>query len=159
MDPTAIQDTDLQHLQELRERHVGRLLLQAHRAFNARAVERLQELGYKELTLAHIALLPHLDVAGTRITTLAERAGMTKQGMGQLVLDLERQGYVVRTPDPSDRRAALVGFTDAGRRFLRDAVTVTRELETAYAALLGQQQLATLRDALATIVEHERQRR
>ncbi len=159
MDPTASQTTGQQELQELRERHVGRLLLQAHRAFNARAVERLQELGYQDLTLAHIALLPHLDVAGTRITTLAERAGMTKQGMGQLVLDLERQGYVARTQDPSDRRAALVTFTVAGRSFLRDAVVVTRDLETEYAALLGQQELATLRDALAAIVEHERRRR
>ncbi len=159
VEPISSQNTDEQQLQELRERHVGRLLLQAHRAFNARAVEKLQERGYENLTLAHLTLLPHLDVAGTRITTLAERAGMTKQGMGQLVLDLERQGYVARTPDPSDRRAALVAFTDAGKRFLRDAVTVTRDLETEYAALLGQQQLATLRDALAAIVEHERRRR
>ncbi len=159
MDPTASQDADQQQLQELRETHVGRLLLQAHRAFNARAVEQLHERGYEDLTLAHLTLLPHLDVAGTRVTTLAERAGMTKQGMGQLVLDLERQGYVARAPDPTDRRAALVRFTEAGQRFLRDAVAVTQDMEAEYAAVLGEQGLAVLRDSLAAIVEHERQRR
>jgi MarR family transcriptional regulator, temperature-dependent positive regulator of motility len=35
--------------------------------------------------LAHTTLLAHLDPDGTRITVLAERAGMTKQSMGQLV--------------------------------------------------------------------------
>ena len=143
-------------LRELRDRHIGRLLLRASRAFNARAAEKLRERGYGRLSLAHIGLLPHLDEEGTRITTLAERAGMTKQGMGQLVVDLERQGLLARTPDPSDRRATLVRFTEAGRRFLAEAVAVTGELEAEYAANLGEQRLAALRDALAALVEHER---
>ena len=147
---------EVRQLQELRERHVGRLLLRASRAFNARATEKLRARGYGGLTLAHLALLPHLDAQGTRVTTLAERAGMTKQGMGQLVHDLERQGYVERAPDPVDRRAALVRFTETGRRFLADAVAVTGEVETEYAAVLGEQPLAALRDALAALVEHER---
>lgn len=145
-------------LRASREHHVGRLLLQAHRAFSARAVAKLRERGYGGLSLAHIALLPHLDVEGTRITTLADRAGMTKQGMGHLVLDLEHQGYVERSPDPADRRAVLVRFTVAGRQFLGDAVAVTREMDDEYAALLGERQHAALREALRTIVAHERQR-
>ena len=150
------QGMEWRQLQELRERHVGRLLLRASRAFNARATEKLRARGYEGLALAHIALLPHLDVDGTRVTTLAERAGMTKQGMGQLVLDLERRGYVERTPDPADGRALLVRFTEAGRRLLGEAVTVTREIEAHYAAVLGEQQMATLREALVVLVEHER---
>ena len=142
--------------QLLRERHIGRLLLRAHRAFSARAVEKLWQRGYDGLSLAHIALLPHLDVDGTRITALAERAGMTKQGMGQLILDLERQGYVTRSPDPDDRRAVLVRFTEAGQVLLRDAVAVTSELEAEYSAILGKAQLRNLRDALMAIVERER---
>src|SRR3954451_2497458 len=92
---------------QYRSGHVGRLLLQAHRAFSAGAVEKLQGRGYTGLGLAHIALLPHLDEDGSRVTVLAERAGMTKQGMGQLVNDLERQGYLKREPDPADGRAQL----------------------------------------------------
>ena len=143
-------------LRELREGHVGRLLLRASRAFNARATEKLRERGYGGLSLAHIGLLPHLDEEGTRITTLAERGGMTKQGMGQLVVDLERQGFLTRTPDPTDGRATLVRFTDAGRRFLCDAVRVTGQLDEEYASILGEQQFATLRAALESIAAHER---
>ena len=143
-------------MRDHRERHLGRLLLRAHRAFSARAVESLRQRGYERLTLAHIALLPHLDADGTRITALAERAGMTKQGMGQLVVDLERQGYLARTVDPDDRRAVLVRFTEDGERLLRDAVAVTGQLEAEYAAMLGQRQLCDLRRALTTIATRER---
>ena len=140
-------------IRDYRARHVGRLLLRAHRAFSASAVARLRERGYVDLTLAHINLLPHLEHAGTRITTLAERAGMTKQGMGQLVHDLERSGYLVLSADPADRRATLVRFTAAGQRLLSDAMTVTAEVEAEYAAILGESRLRELRqmlEALAT---------
>ncbi|MCC6791317.1 MAG: winged helix-turn-helix transcriptional regulator [Thermomicrobiales bacterium] len=146
---------ELKTVAALRDRHIGRLLLRAHRAFSARAVAKLHERGYAGISLAHIALLPHLDEAGTRVTTLAERAGMTKQGMGQLVGDLERQGYVERTPDPSDARATLVRFTGSGRDLLGDAVEVTQELEQEYAALLGREHLDDLRAMLRTIAGHE----
>ncbi|MGN6756817.1 MAG: MarR family winged helix-turn-helix transcriptional regulator, partial [Thermomicrobiales bacterium] len=132
--------------------------LQAQRAFNAQAIRKLRERGHETLGLAHTALLPYLDLDGTRITTLAERAGMTKQGMGQLVLDLERQGYVVRATDPADRRATLVYFTEAGWQFLRDAHAVKRELEAEYAAVLGADGLEALRTALTALIEHEHER-
>lgn len=144
-------------IQEQRGRHIGRLLLQAHRAFSDRAVEKLRSRGYSGVTLAHIALLPHIDVEGTRITTLAERGGMTKQGMGQLVRSLEDLGYLERAPDPADGRATLVRFTASGRRFLNDALAVTSELEAEFAATLGDDRLQSLRAALIDIVQGEAQ--
>ena len=38
---------------------------------------------------------------------LAERAQLTKQAMAELMRHLEIHGYVVRVPDPGDRRAKL----------------------------------------------------
>ena len=35
-------------------------------------------------------------------------AGMTKQAMSQLVQELEAQGYVARTADPTDGRAVAI---------------------------------------------------
>ena len=148
--------TDADDLRALRSRHIGRLLLQAHRAFSARAADKLRQRGYANLTMAHIALLPHLDADdGVRITTLAERAGMTKQGMGQLVQDLERQGYVARERDPEDGRATLVRFTTPGLGLLDDAVAVVGEVEAEFAAVLGPGRFAGLRDALAALVAGE----
>lgn len=139
-------------LRDLREQHIGRLLLQAQRAFNQAAISKLQQRGYAGLSLAHTALLPHLDLEGTRITTLAERAGITKQGMGQLVTDLERQGLVSRAPDPADGRATLVSFTDEGWAYLQAAHEVKKEMEAEYAALLGDEGFEQLRVLLRQVI-------
>src|SRR4051794_39629955 len=152
MDASSVTE---QALQELRDQHIGRVILQAQRAVNAQAIEKLRERGYQGLGVAHTALLPHLDLDGTRITVLAERAGMTKQGMGQLVTDLERQGLVTRKPDPDDGRATLVQFTDAGWTYLRDAHEVKQELEAEYAEILGASGLAELRSLLTALIDHQ----
>ncbi|HAX24833.1 MAG TPA: MarR family winged helix-turn-helix transcriptional regulator [Thermomicrobiales bacterium] len=145
--------TTAEQIHEMREQHIGRLLLRAQRAVNARAIARLHERGHHGLTLTHTSLLPYLDLEGTRITTLAERAGMTKQGMGQLVRDMERQGYVRRDVDPADARAVLVRFTDVGWQFLGDARAVRQEIEAEYADILGRDQLEALRKTLQVIIQ------
>jgi DNA-binding MarR family transcriptional regulator len=142
-----------EQLESMRRGHVGRLLLRAHRDFSARAITKIRERGYTGLSIAHIAILPHLDDLGVRVSTLAERAGMTKQGMGQLVLDIERQGYVERVLDPSDGRAALIRFTSQGIKLLTDAVAVTQAVESEYAEILGSAGLADFKDALTKLVE------
>lgn len=150
-------DTDI-HDEELvawRQQHVGRLLLQAYRAFNIRAVAKLRARGHTELGLPHVAALANLDVEGTHITTLAERAGMTKQAMGRLVADLERQGYLTRSVDPNDRRAAIVTYTACGRQFLRDAFLIKHEIEAEFAQILGPDGLNQLRTLLSALIAHE----
>ncbi|MDQ2907042.1 MAG: MarR family transcriptional regulator [Chloroflexota bacterium] len=82
--------------------------------------------------MVHTTLLSHLDVNGTQATVLAECAGITKQAAGRVIADLEREGYVQRLPDPTDQRASMIVFTDAGRQFLVDAYQVKKE----YAILL-----------------------
>ena len=44
------------------------------------------------------------------MTTIAGRASITPQAVGELVDDLERLSYVVRRPDPNDRGDALIGL-------------------------------------------------
>jgi DNA-binding MarR family transcriptional regulator len=142
----------------LRDHHIGRLFLQAHRAYSAHAVELLRARGYGELTAAHAAILPHIDLDGTRVTVIAERAGMTKQGAGHVVDDLERQGLVTRVSDPGDRRAALVQFTYAGWDYLRAAHDLKVEIESEYAQLLGAGEFESLCANLARIIDYERAR-
>jgi DNA-binding MarR family transcriptional regulator len=128
--------------------NIGRLLLRVQRDFDAELNVRLRERGYQDVRLAHSALFAHIDLEGTRSSELAERAGMTKQGMGQLVADLEKKGYIERVEDPADGRAKLVRLTKKGRRHVRDAREIIREIETAYARGLGDERLETLRAIL-----------
>lgn len=138
-------------IEEYRQRHIVRLLSKVLRQFNAESLSRLHARGHTQLTPAHIAVLPHIDLAGTRPTVLAERADMSKQAAGQLVAELEARGYLHRLPDPADRRANLVGFTDLGRQFLRDAFDLKRALETEYRAVLGDARFEALQEALAEL--------
>lgn len=154
----ATHDPESNQIQHLRDHHIGRLFLQAHRAYSAHAIEELRARGYTELGAAHAAILPHIEVNGTRATVIAERAGMTKQAAGQVVDDLARQGLVERIPDPDDRRASLVVFTDSGWDYLRAASTLKQEIEAEYAHVLGPDAFATLCDNLARILDHEKHR-
>ena len=90
------------------------LLREAFTALNDQAVARLAERGHGAVRVAHGAVFQYLDDAGTTVTALAERAGMTKQSMGELVRHLEAHGYVERVPDPGDGRAKLVRATERG---------------------------------------------
>jgi DNA-binding MarR family transcriptional regulator len=144
---------DKERLQEMRQEHIGRLLQQAYRAFSNRALVKLRRHGHTGLTLGHTLVLSHLDLEGTRITSLAARAGMTKQSMGQLVEDLEQRGYVERSVDPADRRATVVRFTATGWQFLQDAYTIKQEIEAEYGEILGAAGLADLRTALLRLRE------
>ena len=128
--------------------NIGRLLLRARRDFDAELNARLRERGYPDVRLAHSALFAHIDPQGTRSSELAERAGMTKQGMGQLVADLEKKGYVERVEDPADRRAKLVRLTKKGWQHIREAREIIGEIEEAYARRLGDGRLETLRAIL-----------
>ncbi len=140
---------------DYRQQHIGRLLQKAHRAFSIRAIEKLRKMGHTGLNLGHTNLLSSLDPEGTRITTLAERTGVTKQAIGQLVPELEQKGYITRTVDPSDRRATLVTFTRAGWQFLQDANQIKHEIEEEYTAILGPEGMEDLQTLLTTLLENQ----
>ena len=155
MPPSEPERNQIRHL---RDHHIGRLFLQAHRAYSAHAIEALRARGYTELGAAHAAILPHIEVDGTRATVIAERSGMTKQGAGQVVDDLAGQGLVQRIPDPADGRAALIVFTDAGWDYLRAASELKREIESAYARVLGRDAFDELSANLERLIDYERAR-
>lgn len=142
-------------LEELRQEHIGRLLLRAHRAFSERALRKLRQRGHIRLSMVHTTVLPHLDVNGTQATLLAERVGITKQAAGRVIADLEREGYVRRLPDPTDQRASVIVFTSAGRQFLVDAYYVKKEIEEEYAALLGAERMQQLRSMLQDLLNSD----
>jgi DNA-binding MarR family transcriptional regulator len=130
-----------------------KLLSQATYAFERELNRELRTTLGDDLRPAHYAVFRYLDPAGSRITALAEAAGMTQQSMGELVTHLEGGGYVERQVDSADRRARLVVVTDAGRAALAVAADRIRSIERTLAASLGDSGLAELRDALARVPE------
>src|SRR4051812_44979785 len=76
--------------------------------------ERLREEGFEGIRYRHGSVFRFIDVDGSRLTTLAERSGLTKQAIGEVVDELERLGYVERAADATDGRAKLVRLTERG---------------------------------------------
>jgi DNA-binding MarR family transcriptional regulator len=137
-------------------RNIGVLLQALSRDFERRARGTLQARGHTELLPSHQVVFGNLGRSGTRLTVLAQQAGMTKQAMGQIVDDLEELGYVERIPDPKDGRAKIVRFTAAGLDFVCDAAEVLDEIWHEYAKLLGASELDRVQDALHKLLRGTR---
>jgi DNA-binding MarR family transcriptional regulator len=76
--------------------------------------------GSRDISLTSLTTLATLDRSGPqRITDLALVEGVTQPSMTALVGILQRDGYVVRRGDPSDKRVVLIELTEAGTELLR----------------------------------------
>ena len=139
--------------------NVGRLMFDGARRFEERVHATVREAGFAEVRFVHLTLTRNMNVGGTRLTTLAARAGMTKQAMSQLVDECERLGIVERRPDPSDRRARIVAFTRRGRTLLEVLQQGIARAEAEMESTVGHRLLAATRDALRGYLADEGQHR
>jgi DNA-binding MarR family transcriptional regulator len=133
-----------------RQTHLGRLLGHAMRRFDERVLHLMAHDAEVPLALsnlaaraqvgaAHIHITRHLALQGSRLTELAERAGMTKQAMGDLVTQCEAWGLVVREPDPTDARARQVRFTESGLAWLNAFRAAVQQAEAEFRAEVGEE--------------------
>jgi DNA-binding MarR family transcriptional regulator len=135
---------------------LGRLLLEGHRSLAGELVASMSERGYPDVRAGHLAVFQHVDRRhGTRLTDLARRAHMTKQGMMLLVDDLESRGYLRRIPDPDDARAKIVRLTAHGRRAAAEARRAVQALEARTRRELGDRRYDTFREVLEIIASGE----
>ena len=133
--------------------NTGRLLIRLFRKFEEEIVASLSRRGFSDVTLANLSVLRHLDLDGLRITTLAEDAGVTKQAVGQMIVELESKGYVKKRRDPNDRRAKLVTYTERGMELIKTAQAIVSEIEVSYRQELGSKSYEALRHGLKTLLE------
>ena len=148
---TAKKDADLE---QAKQAATLQLLFRAARLLDEEALARLGSAGPRPpLRRSHTALFPHIDLAGTRLTELARRTGVTKQAVAQLIDELEAWGVVDKRPDPADRRAKLVVFSRRGRRGLLDGLALLQQLEAELAQRIGARTMQGLRRALLAILD------
>ena len=131
----------------------GTLLLHAFQGFERTLFDGYRSRGDEGLRPKHGAVIANIDPNGTRPSVLADRAGMTRPAMGELIDELETAGYVERVPDPDDRRAKLIRPTRKTLARQRLAREVNADIEAAYVDRLGQRRYRALREALADLVE------
>jgi DNA-binding MarR family transcriptional regulator len=135
------------------ELNTGLLLFIPSRAMEQRVFRALAEAGFDDFTLAQARVVQRIGPDGTRLTELAEAAQVTKQTAGALVDQLERSGYVRRTPDPTDARARLVRIAERGAAAKPIADAAVAEVEAEWRAHLGERRWRQLREALTRLRE------
>jgi DNA-binding MarR family transcriptional regulator len=138
---------------------IATLLRIPYQAVIAR-VKRRMRAEYPDLHAAHLVVLQTLDhpPAGTRLTELAQRAQITAQSMSELVDALERGSYVERLPDPSDRRAKLICYTERGWAAHERGSAIVEAVQAEWADRLGrdrfEQLLTLLRELHGSLLAH-----
>lgn len=143
------------------DRLIGALLRIPFQETVERVREHLTSADFTDLTMAHYSVFQHLPPEGARVSELAAQAQITKQSMGALVEHLEDCGYVVRSPDPSDGRAAVVQLTARGEALAQVARRAVQSIELEWEAYLGLARMNELRNTLRdliTYVESHKQR-
>jgi len=127
------------------------LLHLSARALGEELYARLEAAGYSDVRPAHGCVFGNIAPDGTRLTDLADRAGMTKQAVGEVVTDLERLGYAERVPDPSDGRAKIIRLTDRGREAQRVGFEAIGDLERRWAEQYGEERVRALKEVLIAV--------
>ncbi len=128
--------------------NIGTLLRDPSLYLEAQINAALASSGYGDLRPPHVALGQFVADEGSRVTELAALLQITKPSVVYLVNDLERLGYLVRAPDPSDARAKLVTLTDRGLAAREVARRTIAQSERDWTALLGAGRMRELRKLL-----------
>lgn len=131
-----------------RTEHIGRLLLTAFDYFEYRLLQRIHAAGFTYIRYVHFNVLRNLAMAGNKIGDIAERAGITKAAMGQMVSDCVRLGIVDLTSDPNDARAKIVTYTAAGRELRGMLHQAVMDVEAEMRATVGDADMDALRRSL-----------
>jgi DNA-binding MarR family transcriptional regulator len=105
----------------------------------------------QELRPSHHRVIGHVPPAGISVTELADRVGMTKQGIGQFVTQLTESGHLAVAGDPEDRRVRIVTRTSKGDGAVRRLGTLLEGLEADWANRVGTQRYAEFRAILDEI--------
>jgi MarR family transcriptional regulator for hemolysin len=100
----------------------GHLISLAARGFVRLSEARLKPLGFGVGQLPVLVALQEGEASTQR--DLARFAKTEQPPMAQMLVRMERDGLIVRSQDPADRRSSRIVLTKAAQARLPDAVTV-----------------------------------
>lgn len=126
-----------------------RLLLSAFRWFDDALRQSFEAQDLPLLTHSQSLLMSLVTTEGIRISELARRLDMTRQGAQKAVAGLEAVQLVQTTIDPRNSSAKIVRLTETGVQNIAIAQKIFVELEQELATRIGAENVSTLRKTLA----------
>lgn len=84
---------------------------------------------------------------------IARHVGSSRQAAHEMLTGLERDGLIVRSPHPTDRRSQQLRLTELGRSRLSEAVVAVARRESEIEAAFTPAQRATVREWLEGVAD------
>ena len=132
---------------------IGALLRVPAQVIHRRIIRELNADGFQDLGVPHMAVMQFPGPDGVRPGVLAERAGMSKQAMNQLLRSLENAGYIVRSKAPDEGRARVVRLTKRGHAAYAKMHEILRAIEREWSTELGPSHFQELKKLLLRVWE------
>ncbi|NPU91885.1 MAG: MarR family transcriptional regulator [Gammaproteobacteria bacterium] len=108
----------------------------------------LKQKGWPTITRAQSLVFVNIGEGVTRPSDIASRVGVTRQAIHQTINELVEMGFLKLEPDPRDRRAKVVVFTETGAKIGGDAVDALQQIEQSLSSRIGGERVLALREAL-----------
>lgn len=134
--------------QELPPEVLMRGLLRAYYWMDESLQNGLQQAGYRPRTRTQTMILIHISNGVSRAAELARALGVSRQAIQQQINDLEQDDIVTQIPDPTDKRANRIIFSQRGSELIQQAMETLRESEQALTTRIGYERVNQLRGAL-----------
>ena len=131
---------------------IGARLRYALTFVEQRILESLASAGFADVQVAHFKVLRFPPPESERPIDLAQRAGVTKQAMNYLLLQLEDLGYL-RRHYATGSAARLISLTEKGWEVARIQRMTVRSLELEWEQRIGQQRFAVFYRVLKELID------
>ena len=109
----------------------------------------LKKQGWPSITRAQSLVFVNIGEGVTRPSEIASRVGVTRQAIHQTINEMVELGYLTLQPDPTDRRAKVVVYTEKGKEVGGATVGALKDIESSLSNRIGNDRVVALREALA----------
>jgi DNA-binding MarR family transcriptional regulator len=113
---------------------------------------QLAQAGFDDVRPVHGFAFQLLSFRHASVNDLAQHLGVTKQAASQMAEYLEKRGYILRQPDPQDKRGKIISLTGRGWKCIQTSEQILAGLEQTAAGQLGPTDLTALKDMLRKLV-------
>jgi len=131
------------------------ILVAANRCLNDRLVGAVRETGARDMRPAFGFVIRAVAAEEPTVGRLAELLGVTRQAASKLADEMVGRGYLLRAPDPSDRRRTRLRLSAKGRRVRERAAAESAMIEAELRDAVGDRAVDGMRRALLAFVEQE----
>jgi MarR family transcriptional regulator for hemolysin len=130
---------------------LGSALLRVARSWQREVNRTLQAHGLSQTMVMPLIVL-HRNGGAVRQGMIAEEIGVEGPSLVRVIDQLERDGFVSRVSDPSDRRAKMVALTDAGCKKAGEIEVLLADLRGELTANVSEENLNITLDVMRELL-------